>query len=610
MDLLGHGERREHPFVGPDDFPAPFRVDRQDYWFRFNLGIQAHLVGESLMGWMVRDLMRGIDLLLSRSTVDPDRLILIGSVAGGGDVAAVTAALDSRVSAVIPFGFGPGREVRSEGPNKPREEQFNFAGTGSWESTRNLRLSARDGFTPWLILSAVAPRHLVYAHEFGFDTASDPVWERLQKVYALHGVPDRLAFAHGRGRVSGHPPFNTHCNNVGRHHQEQLYPILERWFDLPRPESRDLAGLTQEELLCLANGVPEEFEARPAYRLAADLGATGLTRVRQELTRLSPGQRRERLRTCLQRTLGDIAPGVDLSVDSRRVRRVGGGTRERVVLLPEPGIAIGLALLVPHQRRTGRPPVVIGFTQGGSRALRRGRKRLLTEIFAGGAAVCLADLRGTASTRHGDSARGRTSLASAVASSELMLGQTAVGAKLRDLRSVLRYLRSRQDLDGRRCALWGDSLADSNPPQTALQVPFDAEPFPILAEPLGGFLALLGALFEPGIAAVYLCGGLTGFASVLESPYCYVPHDVIVPAILKVGDLPDLAASLAPAPLRAADLVDGLNRRVAREDAMVAYEVTRSAYEAAGAADSFVLDTPSAPPQETAGWLLDRLRAV
>jgi hypothetical protein len=77
-------------------------------------------------------------------------------------------------------------------------------------------------------------------------------------------------------------------------------------------------------------------------------------------------------------------------------------------------------------------------------------------------------------------------------------------------------------------ALWGDSFAPANDPNKNLAVPFDAEPFPRLCEPLGGLLALFGGLFED-IRAIYLCGGLIGYASLLESPFCYVPHDAIVP---------------------------------------------------------------------------------
>jgi cephalosporin-C deacetylase-like acetyl esterase len=59
-----------------------------------------------LIGWMVWDLIRGLDVLLSRPGIDENRIILLFSVAGGGDPAAVTAALDPRVKALVPFNFG------------------------------------------------------------------------------------------------------------------------------------------------------------------------------------------------------------------------------------------------------------------------------------------------------------------------------------------------------------------------------------------------------------------------------------------------------------------------------------------------------------------------
>jgi len=136
MDQLGHGERRLHPFVDAASFKGSFRVGRQDYYFRYNAGMQLHVIGDSLIGWMVWDLMRGVDLLLARPGIDKDRIILLGAVAGGGDPAAVTAALDRRIAAVVPFNFGgPQPETVYPLPADP-EMAFNYAGSGSWESTR------------------------------------------------------------------------------------------------------------------------------------------------------------------------------------------------------------------------------------------------------------------------------------------------------------------------------------------------------------------------------------------------------------------------------------------------------------------------------------------
>lgn len=47
---LGHGERRQHPFVKKEQYPGEYRFGRQDYYFRYNTATQLHLAGESLMG--------------------------------------------------------------------------------------------------------------------------------------------------------------------------------------------------------------------------------------------------------------------------------------------------------------------------------------------------------------------------------------------------------------------------------------------------------------------------------------------------------------------------------------------------------------------------------
>src|SRR5581483_3415063 len=130
-------------------------------------------------------LMRGVDLLLARPGADPKRIGLLGSVAGGGDPAAVTAALDPRITLVAPFNFGgPQPETKYPLPDNA-EAAFNYVGGGSWESTRNLRGSARGGFLPWVIVAAAAPRAIIHAHEFAWDRERDPAWRRYQQIMAL-----------------------------------------------------------------------------------------------------------------------------------------------------------------------------------------------------------------------------------------------------------------------------------------------------------------------------------------------------------------------------------------------------------------------------------------
>ena len=47
-------------------------------------------------------MIRSVDFLYERPDIDRNRIIVLGSVAGGGETAGVAAALDARITAVAP----------------------------------------------------------------------------------------------------------------------------------------------------------------------------------------------------------------------------------------------------------------------------------------------------------------------------------------------------------------------------------------------------------------------------------------------------------------------------------------------------------------------------
>jgi hypothetical protein len=559
MDHLGHGERRQHPFRSEKDFPGPFRVGRQDYYFRSNVGLQLDLAGESLMGWMVWDLMRGLDLLLSRPGIDKGRIILLGAVAGGGDPAGVTAALDARVTAVAPFNFGGPQPDFAIPPDAERD--FYYFGVPEWESTRCLRLGARDGFAHWLIVGAVAPRRLIYSHEFVWDREHDPIWPRLQEVFGWYEASDRLAIATGRGHLRGRPPESSHCNNIGPLHRSRIYPALKHWFDMPLPEEYSRRR-TADELLCLTPEVVQEFRPRPLHELLSALGAARAADARRRYASLPPDDRRIRIRDDWARLLGDVEPEAEPKLIVQTTQPLANATVERIALELERGILVPLVLLLPPREADVRVPVALGLAQDGKLGFLKNRSAAIAELLDGGMAVCLVDVRGTGETRPADGSPLYSGTRTTLSSGEGLLGQTLLGSRLRDVRSVLRYLGKRGDVDAGRLALWGDSFSPANPKGRDLAVPLGVDESPDFAEPLGGLQAMFAALFDDGVRAVYVRGGLSGYHSLLQGPFCYVPRDAAVPGALTAGDLCDVVAALAPRPLRLEALVDGLNREV------------------------------------------------
>ena len=593
-DHLGHGERRQHPFRTESDFDKPYRIASQDYYFRYDTGIQLHLIGNSLMGWMVWDLSRGVDVLLSQPQVDSKRIVMISEPAGGGDVAAVTAALDDRITGVMVNNFG-GPEPENGYPlPQDADEWFPYSSSGSWESTRNLTHSARDGFLPWTIVASVAPRRLIYYHEFYWDREQDPVWSRLQKIYGFYNAADSVTGMAGHGFVVGSSPDNTHWTPESR---ELLYPTLKRWFSIRSPKHEYSKLIPEERLLCLTTPKGKQLSRRPLHRVWAELAAERTSLARGELRKLSAADRRVWLRTRWAKQLGDVNVAAEPVVRKRQRAELGDRAVERIQLGSEPGVIVPVLMLVPKGSQPRR--VVIGLAQSGKQQFLKHRSLQIAELLATGASICLLDVRGTGETDPGGG-RDRYSTATTLSSNELMLGQTLVGAKLRDLRQVVRYLRARGDVDPDRIVLWGDSFAPTNMHNTNFVVPHRVDDRPHQSEPLGGLLAMLGALFDERIEAVSIHGGLTGFGDVLTHRFCFVPHDVVIPGVLTLGDLSDIAAAIAPRPLRLEGLVDGLNRRVSSQEVGLIFAVARAAYESVRSPDRFIIANDGTPISQ---WL-------
>jgi dienelactone hydrolase len=604
-DLLGHGERRAHPFVTPDDFDQPFRADMQDYWFRYDLGMQLHLLGDSLMGWMAYDLSRCVDFLMTQKGIDAKRMLLVSEPAGGGDVAAVAFALDARFTGGVITNFGGPQPEAPYPLPRDAEQSFPFVGSGSWESTRNLRLSARDGFLPWTIVASVAPRKLIYNHEFYWDRANDPVWKRLQKVYSFYDGANSLTGIAGRGFVVGSEPENWHWLPINR---MVLYPTLESWFNIPDPKIEFSARRPEHELLCLSPEVLREFKAQPLHELLTKLGNERVLAARKKLDALKAPERRAQLRKDWAALLGPVEPPALADLDVQNELLFGKRIRmQRIAMTVEPGIVVPMVLLLPTPREKEKMPVVIAVSHAGKQAFVRDRAETIAALLEQRIAVALPDVRGTGETSPGD-ARDRRSAATAVSATGMMTGETLVGARLRDVRSVIKLVREHADIDAKRIALWGDSFTPPHDADRDLRWPHGLDERPMASEPAGGLLALLAALYEDDVKAVYVQGGLASYASALASPYCYVPHDAIVPGALNAGDLDDVVAALAPRPVRLEGMVDGHNRLVPRLTMEKIYASARTAFAASEADTRLAFAPRPSSPVQFVRWLTNSLR--
>lgn len=568
MDQLGAGERLQTQ-------PWP----RESYYSRYTMGTQLYLAGESLMKWMVWDLMRGIDLLAERPEVDPNRIVVLGSVAGGGDPAAVTAALDSRVAVVLPFNFGEAgpEEHYTMGP-RPYDPGTADPGWGEWESTRCLRQSAAGEFFPWLICASVAPRRFVYSFEVSWPNGveKEPAWARYKKVFDLYGDSDRLAQVHGFGPFPG----PGECTNVGVYLRKQIYPILHRWLNVPIPREEYHNLRPDADLMCLTPEVAARRRPKTVSEIARGMAEARLGAARAKLAPLTPRERLRNLRQSVKAKLGDVEPSPEAKARVTWTRSYSTFIVEGVELETAPGLRAPLLVIQPAAGGSKRLPFVLALAEGGKRGFLAERRAELDGLLKQGIAVCLADVRGTGEA--GSSAP-RTDLAA----TEAMLGSTALGAELEDARSVWHYLSGRHDLDPERAVVWGDSFAPVNPrrllfDQSMILEPGRQGPGPEairVEEPMGGLLALLLALFENNVRGVAVDRGLVSYLSVLGDRFSYLPEDAAVPGMLETADLEDVVGALAPRAVWLEGLVDGRNRPLSLAEMERELRLAREAYE-------------------------------
>jgi hypothetical protein len=231
-----------------------------------------------------------------------------------------------------------------------------------------------------------------------------------------------------------------------------------------------------------------------------------------------------------------------------------------VVLEVEPDFLVPLLVLKPQKPNS---QAIIGIAQTGKSGFLANRSDELKQLLDAGYTIVLPDLRGTDETRSGSS-RGRDSNDTSLSLNLQLFGETLLGQRLRDLRSVLSYLRSRKEL--KQIALWGDSFSATNSLDLNFNIPHAVEGRPRESEPLGDLLVMLTMLFDDQIRAGYTAGGLESYREIVSHFAVLVPHDTLVPGMLTLGEPSEWSAILKP--LKRTGLVDHLNRkRTDRESA-------------------------------------------
>jgi cephalosporin-C deacetylase-like acetyl esterase len=541
VDAFGSGERYTKPGLGT--------------YHGALYGSPLWPAGLTLLGCQVYDNRRAVDYLLTRPEVDGDRLGVTGA-SGGGNQTMYAGALDDRFAAVVP--------VCSVGTY----QAYLQAACCVCEVLPGALRFAEEGD----VLALVAPRALLVINAtkdaFQFSVAeAEKSLARAKPVFELLEAPQKLK----------HATFESpHAYNQPM--REAMYGWMALWLKgegsgkpVPEPKhtvekAEDLAVFPDDER---PRGFlyPPSLAAREAGRLLAKFA--GLKADHPEDWESTAVYMKGQLR---KQVFGDFPPAPKPAAKKGKAEQAGDATTLPLVMEPEPE----MPLPVLHRFKTDAvnklPSCVLLHLDGKAAALKH---PVAAGLVAAGWAVSAPALRATGETKAaGDAVR--TAPDHNSAEHALWVGRPLLGQWVFDVQCLLDWLAIQPGLDKERFAVAGVGQA--------------------------GLVAVCAAaLLDDRVSA----------AAVVDAPASYVTEQaypdgthmgLLAPGLLRVGDVPQLAALAAPRRLVVAGGVSSQGKPLAEKALKEAYAFTASVYKLHKAEAKLTL-AASLKPEELAAAL-------
>jgi cephalosporin-C deacetylase-like acetyl esterase len=530
-DPIGQGER--YQLLDPPGKPVTGSTNEHTL-----VGVGALLVGQSTASYRIWDGIRALDYLAGRPEIDPKRLGCTGN-SGGGTLTSYLMALDDRIFAAAPSCYITSLERL-------------FATIGPQDAEQNITGQVAFGMehADYLNLRAPRPTLLLLATQDFFDIkGSWDTFREAKQIYGIQGYSERVDAAE----------YNTK-HGYGKGQRESAVRFMRRWL-LGKDDVVVEGSFTtakDKELQCTRTGqVLEDFKGVSAF----DLNALHEKELAGQRARFIAGNKPEDVRKEIRRLIG-LEGSVNPAPcnDQGTVKRAG-QTVQKIVYDTAPGISVPALLFVPAKTAAGAELVVYVHGDGKTADL-----TAVDKFVAAGQRVLALDLRGFGETAPGPlnpdkpSYFGNTFKETFLA---LHLNRPLLGQRVHDLLAVIAELA--QD------------------PST------EKAPLHLVGVGAAGPVALHAAVLEPRVKRVTIERSLVSWSAVTRSPVTYNQLTNVVPGALKVYDLPDLAAMIAPRPLTIRAAVDPRLQKVTQQALDEAYAACKSAYVKQGAAKDLTL---------------------
>jgi cephalosporin-C deacetylase-like acetyl esterase len=502
-DPFGQGERIEYPGTRPGQSALGGGTSEHEY-----AGRRLILLGANFGLFRAWDGIRGIDYLLTRAEVDPDRIGCCGQ-SGGGTLTQFLAALDSRIRvAVVSMG------------NTENLAQADVEPPGSADDAeQNIVPALARGIDRADLLYAFAPKPLLMGitlHDAGhtyspeYVSGSRDLFDEYKRAYGLFDAGDRVSLQ-----------ATTVSHGYVYEMRRATYAWFNRWFEMKNADDDETSQAVEAE--------PTLYVTPTGFVTTSFGGETALSLTRQmadeiHTPSLAPDDVRARIRTVLgidESHRGPLAGRVLAAIKKPGYRA------EQFEFTSDREIRTPGWLLTPDRAGSSTPTVlyVADASAWSSVAEDAFADRLCAQ---GGCRVAVIDVRGRGDCAIAYPPRGRFYFPGRIADEAyltwftLMLGTPLLGGQIFDTLRALDYLRSRPDT-GAAVSLIGDGSH--------------------------GLIALYAAALDARVRGVALRQTLTDYRSLAVAERYSQPFGIYAYGILREFDLPDVARAVAPRPV-------------------------------------------------------------
>jgi len=550
--------------------------------------LNALLVGQCQLGWMVWESIRALDYLLSRPEVHPEKIGMTGA-SGGGLNTFFTTAIEGRFACAIPVAYPctffaamqAERDLNWEDGTDVCNQVPRVMSYAEMSDIASLFLPK-----PYMILSG--RRDKIFPISGVWQIAAD-----IAHNYQLAGVPERFRFVefdeeHGYQaslRQAAYGWLKLWLSGEG-----DGFPIPEPAVDiLPDPYPVEYSAPpipTPGNLRCQSPTATPIPGALPGFCFPPDqkiqcetIISARISAIAKEIAGFPPLPAsstgltawQDEIKHRIRNILGPLPPKGQLQTRLFNQVWEDGMMAERITFQSEAGITIPGLFIMPEEWKNPVPFVIYTGEWGKKQGIRSG---LIEELVQAGYGVLAIDVRGVGETAVSDFE---------AATNSLMMDRPLFGQRVLD---VIRAV----DFIWERCYI--APLIDKGR-------------LAIVGEGVGGLWGLYATSLDGRVAAVVARNTLFSYVPLLKQGAHY-PASVYLFDVLRHFDLAHVIAACAPRPVYLRP-VDGLRQACTKREVKYMLKPAREAFSHSNAAANCFKVATLEDEQSIPNWLDEAL---